>query len=64
MFREKLTGGLHKHVPRIAYNVFKKNFRAPTVKEGFKEIRIIDFSPYFDATPAGQKAKALFYQLS
>ena len=64
MFREKLTGGVHKHVPRIAYNVFKKNFVAPAVKEGFKEIRMIDFSPYFDDTPAGQKAKALFYQLS
>lgn len=64
MYREKLTQGAHKHVPRIAYNMFKKNWQKPEIKEGFKEIKMIDFQPYFDATPAGEEAKRLFYQMS
>lgn len=64
MFREKLTNGAHKHVPRIAYNMFKSKFEAPALREGFREIKQIDFVPYFANTPAGQHAKQLFYQMS
>ena len=61
---QKLTQGAHKHVPRIAYNMFKKNWQKPEIKEGFSEIRMIDFQPHFDSTPAGEDAKRLFYQMS
>jgi hypothetical protein len=44
--------------------MFAKNFQAPNLKEGFREIKQIDFTPYFAPTPAGEAAKKLFYQMS
>ena len=64
VFREKLTNGEHPHVPRIAYAFYKKNFQPPTMKEGFKEVKQIDFVPTFSSNAAGEAAKKLFFQLS
>jgi bifunctional polynucleotide phosphatase/kinase len=46
MFREK-TGG-KKHVSRIAYNLYKSKFKAPTVKEGFTDVVEVTFVAEFD----------------
>jgi hypothetical protein len=46
MFREK-TGG-KKHVSRIAYNMYKSKFKAPTVKEGFTDVVEVTFVAEFD----------------
>jgi bifunctional polynucleotide phosphatase/kinase len=49
MYREHITGGKSKHVPRIGYAVFTKNFEEPTLEEGFIEIRKVNFIPQFDS---------------
>lgn len=64
MYREKLSNGAHRHVPRIAYASFKKNFVTPHKKEGFTEVRAIDFVATFPTTKEGEAAKKLFYELS
>jgi bifunctional polynucleotide phosphatase/kinase len=61
---QKLTNGAHKHVPRIAYNMFKSKYQEPALREGFREIKRIDFVPFFANTPAGAHAKQLFFQMS
>ena len=38
-----------KHVPRIGYVMFKKNFEEPNKNEGYTEIRKIDFQPLFES---------------
>eukprot|EP00299_Pterocystis_sp_00344_P013712 c6750_g1_i2.p1 GENE.c6750_g1_i2~~c6750_g1_i2.p1 ORF type:complete len:248 (-),score=72.24 c6750_g1_i2:407-1150(-) len=45
MFRERTQGV--KHVPDIAYNMFKKNFEEPSTSEGFTEVITVDFCPFF-----------------
>jgi hypothetical protein len=45
MYREKVLGV--KHVPNIAYAMFKKNYETPSKSEGFEEIVQIEFSPDF-----------------
>jgi len=47
MVRELLTDGDSKHVPKIGYNMFKKNFKEPSLDEGFSEIKKINFVPSF-----------------
>jgi len=44
-FRERK--GEKKHVPTIAYNVFKGQYEEPSVKEGFTEVKRIRFIPKF-----------------
>jgi len=46
-YRERITKGQSPHVPRVGYNMFKKNFESPSKKEGFTEIREIEFIPEF-----------------
>jgi hypothetical protein len=58
MYREKLTNGVHKHTSRIAYNVYAKNYTAPSVDEGFSVINQITFVPDFP----DQHAVKLFSQ--
>jgi len=48
MMREKLTEGAHKHVPRIAYNMYKKNLVAPSTAEGFTHVLKVKFIAAFD----------------
>lgn len=60
MYREKLTTGEHKHIPRIAYNMYKKNYQQPTTKEGISEIQYVDF--VLDLPD--ENARQLFAQLS
>ena len=60
MYREKVTGGAHKHVPRIAYNMYGKNFKMPEKSEGIDEIVEVDFVPEF----ASEKERLLFEQRS
>jgi bifunctional polynucleotide phosphatase/kinase len=48
MFREKITNGAHKHVSRIGYNVYKKEFTEPHEKEGYSEVVLINFRPHFE----------------
>lgn len=40
--------GITKHVPRIGYNMYKKNFKEPELSEGFSEIKKIRFVASFD----------------
>eukprot|EP01133_Synstelium_polycarpum_P004341 gene4341-5068_t len=40
-YRERTIGV--KHVPSIAYNIYKKNFKEPSLKEGFSEIKQVNF---------------------
>eukprot|EP01133_Synstelium_polycarpum_P007373 gene7373-8592_t len=40
-YRERTMGV--KHIPSIAYNIFKKNFEPPTKSEGFSEIKEVNF---------------------
>ena len=42
-FREKFSNGSEKHVPKVAYNTYKKHFEAPTEEEGFSEVLSINF---------------------
>lgn len=37
-------------------------YQEPSLKEGFMEIKKINFTPYFANNAAGEAAKALFYQ--
>jgi len=48
-FRERISGGKHKHVPTLVYRKFKKDFEEPTKAEGFSEIVEINFVPKFDS---------------
>ena len=60
MYREKVTDGVYKHVPRIAYNMYVKNFKAPQKSEGIDEIVEVEFVPEF----ANDKERQLFEQHS
>jgi len=46
MFRERV--GISAHVPRIGYNIYKKNFKEPALSEGFSEVKKIRFVASFD----------------
>ena len=43
LFRERTKN--IRRIPDVAYNMYKKNFKAPDFKEGFKEIIEVDFVP-------------------
>ena len=58
MYREKVTGGAHKHVPRIAYNMYAKKFVVPRKGEGIDEIVDVQFVPEF----ASEQERLLFEQ--
>ena len=60
MYREKLTGGVHRHVPRIAYNMYNKNWKRPEKREGIDEIVEVDFVPEF----ATEQERQLFKEMS
>lgn len=49
LYRQSLTKGEVRRVPDVGYNVFKKNFEAPSKSEGFSEIIEVDFKPRFDS---------------
>eukprot|EP00727_Mastigamoeba_balamuthi_P012198 m51a1_g7600 putative dna 3 phosphatase (486) ;mRNA; f:234084-236185 len=42
-FRERITNGASKHVPRIGYATYKKALQEPELSEGFSEIKRINF---------------------
>lgn len=42
-FREKITNGEQKHVPKVGYNMYKKDFAEPKKSEGFSEVVTIKF---------------------
>jgi bifunctional polynucleotide phosphatase/kinase len=46
-FREKITKGVVKRIPDIAYNTYRSKFSQPTVGEGFTEIVPITWVPEF-----------------
>jgi bifunctional polynucleotide phosphatase/kinase len=57
-FRQTQTKGEVRRIPDVGYNVYKKNFEAPTKAEGFSEILTISFDPKFD----NKKDEELFKQ--
>ncbi|KAK3089365.1 hypothetical protein FSP39_003057 [Pinctada imbricata] len=56
--RQNQTNGGVRRIPDVGYNVYKKNYVAPTKAEGYTEIQEIDFVPQFDS----QKDRQLFTQ--
>ncbi|XP_052774383.1 uncharacterized protein F21D5.5-like isoform X2 [Mya arenaria] len=56
--RQIQTNARVRRIPDVGYNVYKKNYEAPTKAEGFTEIINIDFAPKFDS----DKDKTLFLQ--
>ncbi|KAK3258288.1 hypothetical protein CYMTET_32661, partial [Cymbomonas tetramitiformis] len=46
MVRER-TGGV-KHIPAVAYNIYRSKYEEPDSSEGFSEIVKVPFSPSFD----------------
>jgi len=52
-YRER-TGGV-AHVPRMAYNIYKKNFEEPTVGEGFASVTHVNFVPHFEDAQAEEE---------
>lgn len=56
--RQNQTNGDVRRIPEVGYNVYKKNFSAPTKEEGFCNIIQIDFIPKFDS----KRDEALFKQ--
>ncbi|BFZ16485.1 hypothetical protein BsWGS_19524 [Bradybaena similaris] len=48
MFRQRQTKDEVRRVPDVGYNIFKKDFAEPTIKEGFTEIIKVNFTPRFD----------------
>lgn len=57
VYRENKTRGQHKHVPGVAYNMYKKKFDEPKTSEGFSEVRQINFIPVVTE----DKANSSFY---
>jgi len=47
-FREIITDGKSKRVPTMVYNMFRKNFKEPTTKDGFSEVVKVNFYPSFE----------------
>ena len=47
LVRQNQTKGKVRRIPDVGYNVYKKNFQAPSKEEGFSEILEIDFVPEF-----------------
>lgn len=58
LMREKATGGDTKRIPDIAYNIYFKNFAAPTLAEGISAIVQLDWLPEF----ASAQERKLFLQ--
>lgn len=56
MFRQSKSEGAVRRIPQVAYNMYKKNFEAPSQSEGFKAIEKIQFAPSFKDA----KDRALF----
>lgn len=56
--RQNQTNGEVRRIPDVGYNVYFKNFQAPTKAEGFSEILELDFVPEFDT----KNDEALFRQ--
>lgn len=48
LYRQSQTLGKIRRVPDVGYNVYKKNFEAPSISEGFTEVKKVDFKPRFD----------------
>lgn len=48
MFRQRQSKDEVRRVPDVGYNIFKKDFAEPTIKEGFTEIVKVNFTPRFD----------------
>ncbi len=42
---QRETDGDVRRIPDVAYRTYNKNFEDPSVNEGFKEVKIIDFIP-------------------
>jgi bifunctional polynucleotide phosphatase/kinase len=58
MMREKLTEGASKHVPGVAYNTYNKKRVEVSDKEGWDEVKEIEFVPDF----ADDLAKTRFFE--
>jgi len=54
--REKVTKGVNKAVPMVAFHTFKKKFELPTVKEGIKEVIEVPFQVIYDSELANNKS--------
>ena len=48
--RQNQTKSKVRRIPDVGYNMFKKDYAKPDVKEGFSEVISIDFVPKFDST--------------
>ncbi len=46
--RMNQTNGEVRRIPDVGYNMYKKNYQEPAIKEGFTEIKKITFVPKFD----------------
>ncbi|CAH6421745.1 3 phosphatase [uncultured virus] len=46
IYRNIISNGQIKIIPKIAYNIYKKNFEMPTEEEGFNNVETIDFKLY------------------
>lgn len=49
LVRQNQTKGEVRRIPDVGYNVYKKNFEAPSKTEGFSDIIEVDFVPQFDS---------------
>ncbi len=56
--RQTQTEGKVRRVPKVGFNVYKKNYKEPVKSEGFDDIVKIPFQPMFKS----DKDKALFQQ--
>lgn len=56
--RVKETEGSVRRIPAVAYNMYKKKFEEPTVKEGFTSVEMVPFLPTF----ATKQGEALYLQ--
>jgi bifunctional polynucleotide phosphatase/kinase len=45
--RQNQTKSKVRRIPDVGYNVYKKDFVEPSVKEGFTDVIKIDFEPNF-----------------
>jgi bifunctional polynucleotide phosphatase/kinase len=55
MYRERMTNGEHRHVPKIAFNMFHSRLQEPSVDEGFDEVKQVFFKIRDDMTADERK---------
>ena len=49
LVRQNQTDGKIRRIPDVGYNMFRKNFEAPSLDEGFSAVERIDLLVSFDS---------------